>query len=109
MARMRYPTDLSDTDWIAVESLVPSAKEGGRPCKWPRREIMDAILYMAHTGSSWRMLPHDYPPWHSVYHYFRLWTQAGIMEAVNSRLSSAGRRKLEAADIIANKPRVRQP
>lgn len=103
MERRRYPTDLSDADWIAVEPLVPSAREGGRPCKWPRREILDAILYMAHTGGSWRMLPHDFPPWHSVYHYFRLWTQDGTVETINSVLQDGGRRKLETAGRTAGR------
>ena len=92
MERRRYPTDLSDAYWIAVESLVPSGKGRGRPCKWSRREIMDAILYMTYTGGSWRMLPHDFPPWHSVYHYFRIWSREGTMACISTKLRECGRR-----------------
>jgi putative transposase len=84
--RKAYPTDLSDAEWEKMEPLVPAVKEGGRPASYARREIVNAILYVLSSGCGWRMLPHDFPPWGSVYGYFRLWRKAGIFERMNDLL-----------------------
>jgi transposase len=73
VARRGYPSDLTDEQWALVEPILPPAQGGrgfGRPLKYPRREVVDAILYVARTGCSWRHLPADFPPWAGVYHYF---------------------------------------
>ena len=79
MAReQRYPSDLSDAEWAVVEPLLPaptSHPRGGRPEKHPRRDIVDAILYVVRTGCAWRQLPADFPPWETVYWYFTRWEQ----------------------------------
>jgi len=78
--RRGYPSDLSDEQWALIESLLPPARGGrgwGRPLKHPRREIVDAILYQARTGCSWRQLPGDLPPWSTVYDYFAAWSAEG--------------------------------
>jgi len=78
--RRGYPSDLSDEQWALIESLLPPARGGrgwGRPLKRPRREIVDAILYQARTGCSWRQLPGDLPPWSTVYDYFAAWSAEG--------------------------------
>ena len=56
----RYPSDLTDAQWALIEPLLPPAKNGGRPEKHPRRDIVDAILYVVRTGCSWRQLPVDF-------------------------------------------------
>jgi putative transposase len=84
--RKAYPTDLSDAEWQKLEPLVPAPKEGGRPATYSRREIVNGILYVVRGGGSWRMLPHDFPPWESVYGYFRKWRKAGIFERMNDVL-----------------------
>lgn len=56
--RKRYPTDLTDREWAILEPLIPGAKWGGRPLAHPRREILNAILYVVRGGNSWRMVPH---------------------------------------------------
>jgi hypothetical protein len=61
-----YPSDLTDAEWALVEPLLPPPGEGGRPEKHPRREVVDAILYVVRTGCSWRQLPADFPPWQTV-------------------------------------------
>ena len=69
MKRPAYPSDLSDREWQLLEPLLPPPKPGGRPITYPRREIVNAIRYVLRTGCSWRMLPHDLPPWRIVFHY----------------------------------------
>jgi transposase len=74
----RYPSDLTDAEWAVVEPLLPapaSHPRGGRPEKHPRRDIVDAILYVVRTGCAWRQLPADFPPWETVYWYFTRWEQ----------------------------------
>ena len=67
MARSTYPSDLSDREWQLLEPLLPPPKPGGRPLKYPRREIVNAIRYVLRTGCAWRMLPHDLSPWRIVF------------------------------------------
>jgi transposase len=86
MPRQPYPTDLSDTEWTILEALVPAPKSGGRPAIHDRREIVNAIRYVLRSGGSWRLLPHDFPPWKTVYHYFRLWRLDGTWEAMHTAL-----------------------
>ena len=70
MSRAVYPTDLTEAEWQILEPLVPPVKPGGRPAKYSRREVVNAIRYVLRTGCAWRLLPHDLPPWQSVYHHF---------------------------------------
>lgn len=88
--RRRYDSDLSDTQWNLVSDLIPEPQSnsttGGRPPKYDRREILNAILYVARTGVQWRLLPHDLPYWRTVYRYFTLWHAAGVFAAINDRL-----------------------
>jgi putative transposase len=77
---------VTDAEWQKLERLIPGPKPGGRPVLYPRREIINAILYILRTGGGWRMLPHDFPPWESVYGYFRQWRTAGIFEHMNHAL-----------------------
>jgi putative transposase len=86
MPRRRYPTDLTDAEWAVLAPLVPAPKPGGRPAVHERREVVDAILYVLRAGEAWRLLPHDLPPWQTVYHYFRLWRLDGTWEAINAAL-----------------------
>jgi putative transposase len=66
-----YPTDLSDTEWICLRSYLPTPKAQGRPRTHSLRDILDAIFYVLKSGCPWRLLPHDFPPWSSVYYHFR--------------------------------------
>jgi len=84
--RQPYPTDLSDVEWQRIEPYLPAPKSGGRPRKHSLREILNAIFYIVRSGCTWRMLPHDLPPWKTVYHYFRLWRKDGTWERINSAL-----------------------
>lgn len=69
----RYPTDLTDAQWALIEPLLPPPATGGRPEKHPRREIVNAILYLDRAGCAWRLLPRCFPPWETVYWHWARW------------------------------------
>jgi putative transposase len=77
-----YPTDLTDEQWTVLEQYLPPAKTGGRPRKTDLRAVVNAILYLNRTGCQWRMIPHDFPPWKTVYNYFRAWIDDGTWNVV---------------------------
>src|SRR5262245_16579010 len=94
MNRKHYSSDLTDREWAIVEPLVPAGKPGGRPCRWERREILNGIFYLQRAGGSWRLLPHDFPPWQTVYHYFRLWRRDGTLRTLHDQLRVQTRLRL---------------
>lgn len=75
--RQKYPTDLTNRQWSAIAPMIPDASPGGRPRKADKREIVEAILYFLRAGCAWRLLPHDFPPWQTVYYYLRRWEREG--------------------------------
>jgi transposase len=95
-----YPSDLTDAEWALVEPLLPPPGEGGRPEKHPRRDVVDAILYVVRTGCSWRQLPADFPPWQTVYWYFARWEE----QRATPRLLDALRRQVRLAEGRAAEP-----
>jgi putative transposase len=84
--RKTYHTDLSDAEWTRIESHLPVPKAAGRPRTHPPREILNAIFYVLRSGCAWRLLPHDFPPWKTVHHYFRVWRLDGVWERLNTAL-----------------------
>jgi putative transposase len=81
-----YPSDLSDHEWEILAPLIPPAKPGGRPRKWPMRKVLNATFYLLRSGCQWRMLPRGFPPWSTVHHYFRMWRLDGTWEKINAVL-----------------------
>lgn len=83
--RQAYPTDISDEEWKLLEPLVPPAiaYPNLQEPKHSRREILNAIRYRTRTGCSWRMLPHDFPPWKTVYNTYREWAKDGTMKTIH--------------------------
>lgn len=81
-----YPSDLTDLQWDNIEHLFPPPKTGGRPKAYDNRALVNGILYVTRSGCSWRMLPHDFPPWQSVYGYFRRWRLSGLWKEVHDSL-----------------------
>ncbi len=77
MIRRLYPTDLTDAEWAALEPLIPPPKPGGRHREVDMREVLNAAFYVDRGGCSWRLLPHDLPPWQTVYTYVHQWKQDG--------------------------------
>jgi len=99
-----YPSDLTDAQWALIEPMV-AVKPGGRPVIHPRRRIVEAILYLNRTGCSWWQLPHDFPPWDTVYWYFKRWNAEGTTDRVHNALrdatrDAAGRDPMASAGIV---------
>jgi putative transposase len=103
--RRSYSTDLSDDEWKILEPLVPNAKPGGRPRAHETRELLNAIFYVLRGGCAWRLLPHDFLPWQTAYHYFRAWRMDGTWEQIHTVLRErlrrlAGREPTPSAALI---------
>lgn len=94
--RARYPSDLTDSQWAVVAPMIPDATSGGRPRKAEKREIVEAILYFLRAGCAWRLLPHDFPPWQTVYYYLRRWEREGVWAGVLHTLVMADRERAGA-------------
>ena len=73
-----YDTDLNDGAWAIVEPHLPAALPGGRPRTTNLRAVVNAIFYLLRTGCQWRLLPRQFPPRSTVYHYFSLWRTQGV-------------------------------
>jgi putative transposase len=93
--RKAYQSDLSDAEWSCLQSYLPAPKANGRPRVYTPREILDAIFYVLKSGCAWRLLPHDFPPWKTVYHYFRFWRLDGTRERMHSALRKRVRVRLQ--------------
>jgi putative transposase len=91
---MSYSTDLSDAEFEHIEEHLPTANQRGRPKIHPPREILNAIFYVLKSGCPWRLLPREFPPWRSVYHWFRAWRIDGTFERLNAALRETLRARL---------------
>jgi len=103
--RRRYRTDLTDAQWQVLAPLIPAPKPGGRPATHQRRELVNAMLYWLRSGCAWRLLPHDLPPWQTVYHYFRCWRLEGCWPQILRVLRACervrqGRRPTPSAAVL---------
>lgn len=81
-----YPSDLTEEEWALLAPLFDRTGQRGRPPKYERRRILDAIFYVVRTGCAWRMLPLDFPPWQNVYGHFRRWAESGLFEEMHDLL-----------------------
>ena len=98
-----YPSDLTDEEWSVIDPLIPKARKAGRPEKYSKRAILNAIFYLVRSGCAWRMLPGDLPPWKLVWHYFAHWKKQEVWARLNDALREAVR--LQAGK--KNPPRLR--
>ena len=96
MARQRltYPTDLTDEEWQVLQPLLPPEKAGGRPRKYPLREVIHAIQYVLRGGGAWRLMPHDLPHWQTAYQTWRAWRHAGTWLRIHAQLRDAVRTRM---------------
>lgn len=69
MKRRSYPSDLTDSEWAIIETLLPKPKKRGRQRETNIKEVVNAIMYLLSEGCQWRALPHDFPPWSTVRTY----------------------------------------
>ena len=86
MTRKAYSSDLNDAEWDDIKDLLPPASKIGSPRTVDLREIIKAIFYLVDNGIKWRAMPHDFPPWSTVYTYFRRWTRNGLWAKINTIL-----------------------
>jgi putative transposase len=102
---MAYPSDLTDPEWAIIAPLLPTAKPGGRPRTTDLRAVLNALFYQQRTGCQWRYLPHEFPPWPTVWTYVRQWRNDGTWERIHTQLREAtrlhqGRQATPSAAII---------
>ena len=88
-----YPSDLTDQEWAFLSPLIPPAKPGGRPRTVDMRAVLNALLYVDRTGCQWRALPHDFPPWPTVWTDLRTWRNDGSWQRIHTALREAVRVK----------------
>jgi putative transposase len=84
--RRRYPTDLTDAEWRCIEPYIRSPNKRGRPHLHSLRHVLDAVFYILRSGCAWRLLPREFPPWRTVYYWFRKWRIDGTFERLNATL-----------------------
>ena len=105
--RKRYPTDLTDKQWEQLKPLLPQKRTAPEKA----REYINAILYVLRTGGAWRMLPHDFPAWETVYTYFRKLERDGSWQRINDGLREKVRlnagRAVQASVIIVDSQSVK--
>jgi putative transposase len=100
-----YSTDLTDTEWGCLKHHLPPPNKRGRPRVHTTREILNAIFYVSKSGCRWRLLPREFPPWETVYCWFRRWRIEGTFEQLNAALRERlrirrGRKMFPSAGIV---------
>lgn len=88
---LRYPSDLSDAEWLEIAELIPPARRGGRRRSVDVREVLNGILYVLETGCQWRHLPKDFPPRSTCHAYLHLWIWDGTLERLHHTLYQRAR------------------
>lgn len=101
----RYPSDVSDDEWAFVAPYLTLMKEDASQRAHSMREVFNGLRYLARTGVTWRMMPHDLPPWPAVYQQAQRWFGAGCFEAMVADLRAIlrvkeGRKKQPTAAVI---------
>jgi len=98
MQRKKYPGELTDKEWLLIRHIVEkTASPRGRKPKYGKRRMMDAIFYLIRSGCSWRLLPHDFPPWEAVYAQFRRWKEEKTFEKLHDHVRGSLRILLDRA------------
>jgi len=83
---LRYPSDLTEAEWMLVAPLIRPAKRGGRPRTVNVREVLNAIFYVLSTGCQWNSLPSELPPRSTVWDYLDRWDWDGTIERIHHAL-----------------------
>lgn len=82
MERKAYPTDVSDAEWALVAPYLTLMTEDAPQRDFPLREVFNGLRWIVRSGSSWRLMPHDLPPWHVVYQQAQRWIKAKVFESL---------------------------
>ena len=93
-SRKPYPSDLSDAEWEILKQILPKPKGFGHPVEVDFREILNGIFYVQRTGCQWEMMPHDLPPYSTVYRYFQKWQRKGIWQQMHDQIREKLRTQL---------------
>ena len=111
ITRAAYPSDLTDKQWAEIEPLLPAPEPGGRDREVNMREVFNGILYLLRGGVSWRMLPHDLPPWGTVHYYYRRYRLDGtwmkIHDIVRGKVRKRAGRKAAPSAAVMDSPSVK--
>ena len=102
MQNSLYPSDLTDEQWELLQMVLPPIKAAGTRGRPPadRRRLCNGLLYFVRAGCAWRLLPRDFGPWQTVYHYFALWTRQGCWQVVHDVLRDAETTARQLAEFI---------
>ncbi|PSB13626.1 IS5/IS1182 family transposase [Phormidesmis priestleyi ULC007] len=105
MTRKPYPTDVSDEEWAFVAPYLTLMTEAAPQRDHSLREVFNGVRWIVRTGGAWRLMPHDLPPWHTVYQQTQRWLKAGVFEAMVQDLREilrilAGRTEQPSAVIL---------
>ncbi|MEZ0116043.1 transposase [Catenulispora sp. EB89] len=92
----RVRGDLTDAQWAVLQPLLPVGRKPGRPPKWTKRQLIDAIRWRTRIGAPWREIPDRYGPWQNAYHLFRAWSRDGTWAAILAMLQA----QADAAGLI---------
>ncbi|MBD1847778.1 IS5 family transposase [Cyanobacteria bacterium FACHB-63] len=105
MSRKPYPSDVSDEEWAFVAPYLTLMTEDAPQREHSLREVFNGMRYMVRSGGAWRLMPHDLPPWYTVYQQTQRWMKAGVFEAMVHDLREllrllAGRKEQPSAVIL---------
>ena len=105
MERKAYPTDVSDAEWALVAPYLTLMTEDARQRDFPLREVFNGLRWIVRSGSPWRMMPHDLPPWYVVYQQTQRWIKAQVFESLVHDLRAVlriaeGRQEMPTASIF---------
>jgi putative transposase len=92
--RLTYTTDLTDEEWQILKPLLPPNKSGGRPRKYPMREVLNGMQYILRAGCAWRLMPHDLPHWQTAYQTLRAWRRDGTWLRIHDQLRDEVRTRM---------------
>jgi putative transposase len=92
---LRYPSDVTDDEWMHIAPMIPPARHGGRKREVDVRAVLNGIMYVLSTGCPWRYLPKDLPPKSTVYRYFCDWGHDGTLDRIHHTLYVKSREQVD--------------
>ena len=104
-SRKPYPSDVSDEEWALVAPYLALIRDDAPQREHSLREVFNGLRWIVRTGAQWRLMPHDLPPWYTVYQQSQRWLRAGVFETIVDDLRAVlrlaqGRRAQPSAVVI---------